>query len=87
MSSTVVPLVIAFLGIVGTLVSGLMTQRLAAKAKAQELDQSARQRVQERQHEAERVMKEAVRSCYGQWDFPARGHLSSPPGGHFVHSA
>ncbi|MET9734538.1 hypothetical protein ABZZ79_29030 [Streptomyces sp. NPDC006458] len=64
MSSTVVPLVIAFLGIVGTLVSGLMTQQLAAKAKAKELDQSARQRVQERQHETERVMMEAVRSCY-----------------------
>ncbi|MFJ8016776.1 hypothetical protein [Streptomyces sp. NPDC096339] len=63
MSSTVVPLVIAFLGIVGTLASGLMTQQLAAKSKAKELDQSARQRVQERQHETERVMMEAVRSC------------------------
>lgn len=33
MSSTTVPLVIAFLGIVGTLTSGLMTQRLAERAK------------------------------------------------------
>ncbi|MFG2332661.1 hypothetical protein ACGFMM_23935 [Streptomyces sp. NPDC048604] len=64
MSSTVVPLVIAFLGIVGTLASALMTQRLAEKAKAKELDHSARQRVEERQHETRRAMAEAVRTCY-----------------------
>ncbi|MEU9701585.1 hypothetical protein [Streptomyces sp. NPDC047981] len=64
MSTTVVPLVIAFLGIVGTLASALMTQRLAAKAKALELDRSARQRAEERRHETERASAEAVRSCY-----------------------
>ncbi|MEV5975100.1 hypothetical protein [Streptomyces sp. NPDC051921] len=64
MSSTVVPLVIAFLGIVGTLVSALMTQRLAEKAKAQELDHSARQRSEERQYETQRASAEAVRTCY-----------------------
>jgi hypothetical protein len=56
-------LVIAFLGIVGTLVSGLMTQRLAEKAKSKELDRSERQRVEERQYETKRAMEEAVRTC------------------------
>ncbi|MCX5586778.1 hypothetical protein ACFV0H_22110 [Streptomyces erythrochromogenes] len=64
MSSTVVPLVIAFLGIVGTLVSGLLTQRLAEKAKSKELDRSERQRTEERQYETKRAMVEAVRDCY-----------------------
>ncbi|MFI8392207.1 hypothetical protein [Streptomyces sp. NPDC085540] len=64
MSSTVVPLVIAFLGIVGTLVSGLMTQRLAEKTKLKELDRTERQRAEERQYESERVTEETVRACY-----------------------
>ncbi len=64
MSSTVVPLLIAFLGIVGTLASGLMTQRLAEKVKSKELDRSERQRAEERQYETKRAMEEAVRACY-----------------------
>ncbi|WP_310729434.1 hypothetical protein [Streptomyces sp. N2A] len=64
MSSTVVPLVIAFLGIVGTLVSGLMTQRLAERVKSKELDHSERQRADERQYGAKRAMAEALRACY-----------------------
>ncbi|WP_405834215.1 hypothetical protein [Streptomyces sp. NBC_00105] len=64
MSSTVVPLVIAFLGIVGTLASGLMTQRLAEKTKLKELDRSERQRAEERQYESKRVTEEVVRACY-----------------------
>ncbi|MFI6765809.1 hypothetical protein [Streptomyces sp. NPDC050355] len=64
MSSTVVPLVIAFLGIVGTLVSGLMSQRLAEKVKSKELDHSERQRAEERQYETERAVEEAFRACY-----------------------
>ncbi|MET7621322.1 hypothetical protein [Streptomyces sp. NPDC005408] len=63
MSSTVVPLVIAFLGIVGTLASGLMTQRLAENVKSKELDHSERQRAEERQYETKRAMEEAVRAC------------------------
>ncbi|MFE5484034.1 hypothetical protein [Streptomyces sp. NPDC056527] len=64
MSSTVVPLVIAFLGIVGTLASGLMTQRLAEKAKSKERDHSERQRAEERRYEATRATVTAVRACY-----------------------
>ncbi|OEJ22924.1 hypothetical protein AR457_37510 [Streptomyces agglomeratus] len=64
MSNTVVPLAIAFLGIVGTLLSGFMAQRLAEKAKAKELDHSERQRAEERQYETKRAMEEAVRTCY-----------------------
>lgn len=64
MNSTVVPLVIAFLGIVGTLVSGLMTQRLAERGKSKELDHSERQRAEERQYEAKRAMAETLRACY-----------------------
>ncbi|WP_328946908.1 hypothetical protein OG259_40980 [Streptomyces sp. NBC_00250] len=63
MSSTVVPLAIAFLGIVGTLVSGLMTQRLAEKAKSKELDRAERQRTEERQYETKRAMEDALRAC------------------------
>ncbi|MDX3799351.1 hypothetical protein [Streptomyces sp. AK04-3B] len=64
MSSAVVPLAIAFLGIVGTLASGLMTQRLAEKAKAKELAHSDRQHADERQYETEHATTEAVRNCY-----------------------
>ncbi|MEJ8646225.1 hypothetical protein WKI68_43250 [Streptomyces sp. MS1.HAVA.3] len=64
MSSTVVPLVIAFLGIVGTLASGLMTQRLAEKAKSTEFEHSGRQRAEERQYETRRAVTEGVRTCY-----------------------
>lgn len=64
MSSTVVPLVIAFLGIVGTLASGLMTQRLAEKVKSKELDHSEQQRAEERQYETKRATVEALRTCY-----------------------
>ncbi|MFE6178227.1 hypothetical protein [Streptomyces sp. NPDC056464] len=64
MSSTVVPLVIAFLGIVGTLVSGLMTQRLAEKVKSRELSHAEGQRAEERQYETEREAAGALRACY-----------------------
>ncbi|MFD5846835.1 hypothetical protein [Streptomyces chartreusis] len=64
MSNTVVPLAIAFLGIVGTLLSGLMSQRLAEKVKLRELDHSERQRAEERHYETERATKEALRVCY-----------------------
>ncbi|MFJ9863520.1 hypothetical protein [Streptomyces sp. NPDC101165] len=64
MSSTLVPLVIAFLGIVGTLLSGLMTQRLAEKVKSRELDHSERQRADERQYETKHATVEALRACY-----------------------
>lgn len=64
MSNTVVPLVIAFLGIVGTLVSGLMTQRLAEKVKSRELSHSELQRTEERQYETKRATVEALRACY-----------------------
>lgn len=63
MSAAVISLIIAFLGIVGTLASGLLTQRLAEKAKARELAHSERQRVDERRHEAERATVEALRAC------------------------
>ncbi|MFD5935700.1 hypothetical protein [Streptomyces sp. NPDC060333] len=64
MSAAVVSLIIAFLGIVGTLASGLLTQRLAGKAKAAELAHSERQRIDERRYEAERAAVEATRTCY-----------------------
>ncbi|WP_331747137.1 hypothetical protein OG365_39835 (plasmid) [Streptomyces sp. NBC_00853] len=64
MSAAVVSLIIAFLGIVGTLASGLLTQRLAERAKAGELAHSERQRIDERRHEAERAAVEATRNCY-----------------------
>ncbi|MFF0206173.1 hypothetical protein [Streptomyces sp. NPDC005017] len=64
MSNTVVPLVIAFLGIVGTLLSALMTQRLAGKARVKELDHAERQRARERRHETEQATQEAVLACY-----------------------
>ncbi|MFF4161301.1 hypothetical protein [Streptomyces sp. NPDC001678] len=64
MNGSVIPVVIAFLGILGTLVSGLMTQRLAEKAKAKELEHAERQRVDERRYEAESAAAEALRACY-----------------------
>ncbi|WP_081235889.1 hypothetical protein [Streptomyces viridosporus] len=63
MNASVVSLIIAFLGIVGTLVSGLLTQRLAEKVKARELAHAERQRVDERRYEEERAMVEAIRAC------------------------
>ncbi|MDT0450528.1 hypothetical protein [Streptomyces hesseae] len=64
MSGSVISLVIAFLGILGTLASGLMTQRLVEKAKAKELEHAERQRVDERRYEAERATADALRACY-----------------------
>lgn len=64
MTGAVISLIIAFLGIAGTLTSGLMTQRLAEKAKAAELAHAERQRIDERRYEAERAAVEAMRACY-----------------------
>ncbi|MFJ3514520.1 hypothetical protein [Streptomyces sp. NPDC090131] len=57
-------MVIAFLGIAGTLLSGVMTQRLADKAKIKELNHSERQRAEERQYETKRAVEEGIRTCY-----------------------
>lgn len=64
MSGAVVSLIIAFLGIAGTLISGLMTQRLAEKAKAAEFAHAERQRIDERRYGAECAAVEATKACY-----------------------
>ncbi|MGG7568995.1 hypothetical protein [Streptomyces sirii] len=84
MDSTAVPLVIAFLGIVGTLVSGLMTQRLAEMAKSKELDHSDRQRAEERQYERKRALAEVVRACYVKLNTASLGYHSEL--NHFWHA-
>ncbi|MFI9202776.1 hypothetical protein [Streptomyces sp. NPDC053048] len=64
MSNSVTSLLIAFVGIVGTLASGLLTQRAAERSKARELEHAERQRLEDRRHQEERATVDARRVCY-----------------------
>ncbi|MFF3609289.1 hypothetical protein [Streptomyces sp. NPDC002463] len=61
-----------------------MTQWLAERAKARELDQSARQRAEERQYETKRALAEAVRTCYGRLNTASLDYQSEL--NHFWHA-
>lgn len=72
MSSTTSALVIAFLGITGTLASGLLTQRSANSSKMRELERADQQRREERAYQAEQAAVETRRTCYATLNTAAR---------------
>ncbi|MFJ3301927.1 hypothetical protein ACIPSA_02165 [Streptomyces sp. NPDC086549] len=63
MSGSVTSLLIALLGILGTLASGLLAQRSAERAKAKELVQAERQRIDDREYQAGLAALETLRAC------------------------
>lgn len=76
MSSTTSALLIAFLGIVGTLASALLTQHSANNSKRRELEHADRQRREEREYQARQEAVEARRACYVALNTAARLFLT-----------
>ncbi|MFE7229942.1 hypothetical protein ACFVAF_04540 [Streptomyces sp. NPDC057596] len=72
MSSSTSALVIALLGITGTLTSALLTQRSANNSKIRELERADQQRREERAYQTERVTIEGRRASYVALNIAAR---------------
>ncbi|MEU5482843.1 hypothetical protein [Streptomyces mirabilis] len=72
MSSSTSALVIALVGIAGTLASALLTQRSANNSKIRELERADRQRAEDRAYQAEQAAIEARRTCYVALNIAAR---------------
>src|SRR5215472_5586990 len=65
-------LVVAVLGVAGTLSSPLLSQRIAARAKEQEFDLQRRQRQEEREAGRQQAEFEERRSMYARLNTAAR---------------
>jgi hypothetical protein len=64
MSTAVLALVVAIVGVVGTLASALLTQTLSLRAKRLEIDEQRRQRLEQRDEESQRTeFKDRRDSC------------------------
>ena len=72
MSPSTSALVIALLGITGTLASALFTQRSANNIKIRELERADRQRQEERVYETEQAAIASRRACYVALNIAAR---------------
>jgi hypothetical protein len=72
MSSSTSALVIALVGIAGTLSSGLLTQRSANNSKIRELERADQQRKEDRAYQTEQAAIEARRTCYVALNIAAR---------------
>lgn len=72
MSSSTSALVIAVLGITGTLASALLTQYSANKTKMRELERADQQRREERAYQVEQAAIESRRACYVALNIAAR---------------
>ncbi|MET8680938.1 hypothetical protein ABZW18_26000 [Streptomyces sp. NPDC004647] len=72
MSSSTSALVIAILGITGTLASALLTQRSANNTKIRELERADQQCREERAYQAEQAAIESRRACYVALNIAAR---------------
>ncbi|WP_158697857.1 hypothetical protein [Streptomyces prunicolor] len=72
MSSSTSALVIALVGIIGTLASALLTQRSASSNTLRELERADQQRREERGHQTKQAIVEARRSCYVALNIAAR---------------
>ena len=72
MSPATSVLVIALVGIAGTLASALLTQRSANSSKIRELERVDEQRREDRAYQAEQAAIEARRSCYVALNIAAR---------------
>ncbi|MFE1841839.1 hypothetical protein [Streptomyces sviceus] len=72
MSPSTSALVIALVGIAGTLASALLTQRSANHNKLRELERADQQRLEDRAYQAQQAALEARRSCYVALNIAAR---------------
>ncbi|QCD55978.1 hypothetical protein [Streptomyces hawaiiensis] len=72
MSPSTSALVIAFVGIIGTLASALLTQRSANNNKLREIERADQQRREERAYETEQATIEIRRACYVALNIAAR---------------
>ncbi|MET9347757.1 hypothetical protein [Streptomyces termitum] len=64
MNGDLVPFLIAIVGVTGTLISALLTQRISMRSKERELEHLRRENQISRQIEEERRGQEIRRSCY-----------------------
>ncbi|MEU6378384.1 hypothetical protein [Streptomyces sp. NPDC046909] len=76
MGSSVSQIVIAVLGIGGTLASGLLTQRSANRARDREWQHTRQLQSDEREHAARQTRLEARRTCYGTLNAGTRDLLN-----------
>lgn len=72
MSASVSALIVAFLGIAGTVTSGFLAQWGAGRTKARELAHSDNQTRAERAYQERRTLLDARRSCYADLNTAAR---------------
>jgi hypothetical protein len=77
LSASTSALVIALLGIVGTLTSALLTQRSAHSSKMRELEQADRQHREERAYQTKQATIESRRTCYVALNIAARLHQTA----------
>jgi hypothetical protein len=66
MSSAIVSLVIAVVGVCGTLASAIFTQRLSQGARLAELERTERQRFADKEAAEKKSKTDQLRSCYVQ---------------------
>ena len=66
MSSAIVSLVIAIVGVCGTLASAIFTQRLSQRARLEELGRTERQRLADQEAADSKSKTDQLRSCYVQ---------------------
>lgn len=66
MSTGIVSLVVAVVGVCGTLAGAIFTQRLSQRAKLEELKYAERQRLAEQEAVEKQRKREQLRSCYVQ---------------------
>lgn len=64
MSGSTVSLIVAIVGVLGTLASTVVTQALSQRAKLRELEQAERVRVAEQRTSVEQRKVDQLRSCY-----------------------
>lgn len=69
-------IVVAVVGIAGTLLSALLTQRSANLIRMRELEQTNRQRAEEREHALLQARLEARRACYASLNAAALDYLT-----------
>ena len=72
MNSSTSALIIALVGITGTLASALLTQRGASKNAIRELERADQQRREERAYQAEKTTIDDRRTCYVALNIAAR---------------
>jgi hypothetical protein len=66
MSSAIVSLVIAVVGVCGTLASAIFTQRLSQKARLEELGRTEHRRLADKEDAEKKSKVDQLRSCYVQ---------------------